>query len=143
MAILSIQEVFSQIKSREALLYDSDEDIGDIEDTVIAFSEMVTESPFTEDKVWWDVLLILSVFDYLKPEFEHQYGLNPIFPKPKDIRDYIKSRRKQIIKDVRSKPNRRTGVKARVRAEEFKKLRDGQSITPLAVFAFFGDDRPE
>jgi hypothetical protein len=135
--VTSMGEVFDEINNKGAIDYDSDsEHIADIKELVLAFAEMVVEPLFTNDTLWWDCLYILSIFDYLKRDFEHQYGLNPIFPKPRDIREYIKNKRKQIIKNIKNDQQKRTDIKARVNKDGFKRLKQGEYLTPFAAFSF-------
>jgi hypothetical protein len=112
----------------------------DVREAVIAFSETVTEAPFTSNDIERNIALILSIFGYLNEEFQRNYGLNPVHPKPEDVRQYIKDRTSKIIKDVSENSNKRTGIKSRVNKENFKKLKSGKSVSVLEVFYFFGDD---
>jgi hypothetical protein len=136
-----IYRAFDWFLKEKAVLWDSDENPDDIRETVVAFAEMVVVPPLGEEEIRRDVALILSIFGYLSSEMEKKLGLNPIYPKPQDIREYIKRQRKKIARDTRKEANRRTGVKARVKGDGFRKLRKGEYLSPLDAFAFFSGEQ--
>jgi hypothetical protein len=104
---------------------------------------MVVEYPVTSNIVEQDILLILSIFGYLHPEIEKAVRLNPVFPRSDDIIEYIKNKRKKIIKDTHENRIKRTSIKARVNRENFRRIKQGEYVSPLAAFYFFGDEITE
>lgn len=121
-----------------------DENSDDVCEMVSAFAEAVGDVPIVRANVKKDVALIFNLLGYLNTEQQERVfrdqGISGIWPQPKDVREYIETQRQKISRDVSRSPRRRTGVKARVKKDQFNRLRNGEPVSPFDVFSFFGAD---
>jgi hypothetical protein len=134
------RDIINAMLEKKQIVLEPGESPKDVTEAVISFADMVIIAE-NRDEVEKDVVTILSLFDYLTPEAEKHYGVAMLFPKPKDIRDYIRRRRKRIMQNARKDKLKQADVKARVNKENFAKARNankGEKVDPLSVFYFFG-----
>jgi hypothetical protein len=128
-----VDRAIDDARTAQWLQLDQDEDIEAVRALVLAIAEVVVE---VEQRVpgpliWRDALLILGLLSYLSEQATDSLKMKIIYPSSKDIRDYIRRKRKALAKkakEAEGKEAEKEEIKNRVSKEKFDDFRDGADI---------------